>query len=509
MTTSAVLGVDVGTSSTKGALVDLDGHLIASAVRHHTVDHPRPGWFEMDADVWWDEFTSISRELSSDSVQVLAVGVSGMGPCVALTSEDDTPVRPAILYGVDMRSGAQIERLNAELGAEKILARCGSALSSQAAGAKIAWVRDTEPEAYRRSRRLFMPSSWLVRRLTGAYVLDHHSASQCTPLYDTQAMRWYQPWVDIVCPELELPPLRWPGEAAGQVTPAAAASTGLAAGTPVITGTVDAWAEAISVGAQGVGDLMLMYGTTMFLINTVAERLSHPALWGTVGALPGTRNLAGGLATSGSVTAWLKELLGSEYADLLALAAASPPGANGLLMLPYFAGERTPIMDPRARGLLAGLTLSHTAGDLYRAVLEATGFAVRHNIEAIVAAGGDVRRVVAVGGGTQGLVWTQVISDITGLAQVIPSQSVGASYGSAFLAAQLIQPVAIEDWNPPRHVCQPDGRPAALYEELYRHYLSLYTSTRDVTHALAQIQEDAADRRRSPYPPSATEGEPS
>ena len=238
MTTSAVLGVDVGTSSTKGVLVDLDGHLIASAVRHHAVDHPRPGWFEMDADVWWDEFTSISRELSCDSVQVLAVGVSGMGPCVALASEDDTPVRPAILYGVDMRSGAQIERLNAELGAEKILARCGSALSSQAAGAKIAWVRDTEPEAYRRSRRLFMPSSWLVRRLTGAYVLDHHSASQCTPLYDTQAMQWYQPWVDIVCPELELPPLRWPGEAAGQVTPAAAASTGLAAGTPVITGTV-------------------------------------------------------------------------------------------------------------------------------------------------------------------------------------------------------------------------------------------------------------------------------
>lgn len=128
-----------------------------------------------------------------------------------------------------------------------------------------------------------MPSSWLVRRLTGAHVLDHHSASQCTPLYDTGAHAWFDPWVQLIGPQLELPPLRWSGEAAGTVTDAAAARTGLTAGIPVTTGTIDAWAEAISVGAQSVGDLMLMYGTTMFLIHTVPDRLTHPSLWGTVG----------------------------------------------------------------------------------------------------------------------------------------------------------------------------------------------------------------------------------
>jgi xylulokinase len=495
---SAVLGVDVGTSSTKGVLVSGDGTVLRSGVREHSVDHPRPSQFEMDPRIWTEEFVSLSRELVGDDVQVQAVGVSGMGPCVALVDDRDEPTRPAILYGVDMRAGAQIERLNAELGSAPILERCGSALTSQAAGPKIAWVKENEPDAYRRSVRLFMPSTWLVRMLTGEYVLDHHSASQCTPLYDTEALDWHAPWVSRICPELELPRLRWAGEAAGHVTPAAAERAGLPPGIPVITGTVDAWAEAVSAGAQHVGDLLLMYGTTMFLVNTVAERVSHPALWGTVGALPGTRNLAGGLATSGSITTWLRDLTGSGYAELSALAAESPAGARGLLMLPYFAGERTPIMDPQARGVLAGLTLAHTSGDLYRAALEATGFAVRHNVEAMTAAGGDIRRVVAVGGGTTGSLWTQIVSDITGLTQVIPTQTVGASYGGAFLAASLIAPVSIEDWNPPLELREPNPDNADRYDHLYRSYRDLYLSTADVAHDLAALQEQ--DSMHQPAP---------
>jgi xylulokinase len=335
-----------------------------------------------------------------------------------------------------------------------------------------------------------MPSSWLVRGLTGAYVLDQHSASQCTPLYDTHAQDWYRPWADEVAPGIDLPPLRWPGEAAGTVTREAAEVTGLPPGIPVITGTIDAWAEALSVGAQGVGDLMLMYGTTMFLIHTVPDRLTSPALWGTVGALPGTRNLAAGMATSGAVTGWLRDLFGVPgYAELIELADEAGVGANGLMMLPYFAGERTPIMDPEARGLIAGLTLSHTRGDLYRAALEAIGFGVRHNIEAIEAAGGDIRRIVAVGGGTQGTLWTQVISDVTGRAQEVRTQSIGASYGGALLAAQLVGEASVDGWNPLEHVVRPRPEATAQYDELYPLYRQLYTSTADVAHALAARQE--------------------
>jgi xylulokinase len=492
-TRDVVLGVDVGTSSTKGVLVTTDGRILARTERRHVVDNPRPGWFEADPVTWWDEFVSIARELTAHHPDrpVAAVGVSGMGPCVLLADERDRPVRPAILYGIDMRAGRQIERLDAELGSDEILRRCGSALSSQAAGTKIAWVADEEPAAFAGAKRLFMPSSWLVRRLTGGYVLDHHSASQCTPLYDVHRLDWYRPWVERICPGLELPPLLWSGDRAGEVTAEAAELTGIPAGTPVATGTVDAWAEAVSAGAHEVGDLMLMYGTTMFLVHTVDKPLTQPSLWGTVGALPGTRTLAGGLATSGSITAWVRDLTGSDFATLVGEAADSPPGANNLLVLPYFSGERTPIMDPRARGVVAGLTLAHTRGDLYRAVLEGVGFAVRHNLETFAEAGGNIRRVVAVGGGAQGALWTQIVSDITGRPQVIPTHTIGASLGMAFLAAGLVAEPVLGQWNPPAEVREPDVAVRDLYDDLYAAYRRLYPDTAEVVHGLARRQEEA------------------
>jgi xylulokinase len=489
--TTGVLSVDIGTSSSKGVLVDMAGTVLASAVREHMVSRPHPGHVEMDAEIWWQEFVALARELlSTEPVDVVAVGVSGMGPCVLLTDDQNTPLRPAILYGVDTRSVAQIDRLTKAYVDEVIRARCGSSLSTQAAGAKIAWVADEEPDLFKEARRLFMPSSWMVHKLTGEYVLDHHSASQCTPLYDIDEQTWFAPWVQDICPDLDLPPLRWSNEVAGTVHAEAAAVTGIREGVPVITGTIDAWAEALSVDSHNTGDLMLMYGTTMFLVNTVPEKVTSPSLWGTVGALPGTLSLAGGMATSGAITGWLRGLFGgADYAHLVELAEHSGPGANGLLMLPYFAGERTPIMDPQARGVIAGLSLSHTRGDLYRAALEAIGFGVRHNIEVIEAAGGDVQRIVAVGGGTQGNLWTQIVSDITGRTQVIPTQTVGASYGGALLAAQSVERVEITDWNPVKEMREPRPELADTYAALYEDYRALYTSTRDITHHLASRQE--------------------
>jgi xylulokinase len=482
-----VLGVDIGTSSSKGVLVDLGGEILRTAVREHTVDRPMPGQVEMDGEIWWDEFMAIATELTDQDVEVVAVGVSGMGPCVLLTDDADVPLRPAILYGVDTRATAEIAALNQQFGTDEILERCGSALSSQAVGPKLAWVRAHEPEIYAKARRLYMPSSWLVRRLTGEYVLDLHSASQCTPLFDTRTLSWHRPWSDSIAANVELPPLRWPGELAGRTTSAVA---GIGAGVPVIVGTIDAWSEAVSVGAQQPGDLMLMYGTTMFLINTVHDRVTNAAMWGTVGVFEGTRNLAGGMATSGAITSWLRGLVGGpDYPTLLAEAAASGPGARGLLMLPYFAGERTPVMDPDARGVIAGLTLTHTRGDLYRAALEATAFGVRHNVETMTSAGAAIDRVVAVGGGAQGALWPQIVSDVIGLAQVIPTVTIGASFGAAFLAASLEHDVSIAKWNPPAATCEPDRATKAGYDELYGHYLDLYPATRDISRALARRQE--------------------
>src|SRR5262249_25160123 len=221
-------------------------------------------------------------------------------------------------------------------GAEAIVERGGSPLTTQAVGPKLAWLRRHEPDVWERTRRLFMASSFLVHELTGAYVLDHHSASQCTPLYDSREHAWIDGWAAEIAPGLELPPLRWPGEIAGTVTASAAERTGLRPGTPVVTGTIDAWAEAISVGVTDPGDVMVMYGTTMFLIEVLAQRRAWPELWGTVGVTPGTYDLAAGMATSGAVTGWLRDLTGGSYAELTEEARAAGTGAGGLLMLPYF-----------------------------------------------------------------------------------------------------------------------------------------------------------------------------
>ena len=495
--TVAVLGFDVGTSSSKGVLVGEGGRILAQVRLAHVVSRPLPGHVEMDAAVWELEFVDAARRLLAEvpDAEVCAVGVSGMGPCVLLADETDTPVRPAILYGVDVRSAEQIDAMTAELGGAEIVATAGSMLTTQAAGPKIRWIAEQEPDVYARARRLFMPASWLVRSLTGAYVLDHHSASQCTPLYDVVHREWRQDWWDRFASGLEQPELKWPGDVVGGLTAQAAERTGLPIGIPVIAGTIDAWSESISVGAVQPGDLMLMYGTTMFLIATVDEPLRSPALWTTVGAFPGTSNLAGGLATSGALTGWIADLTDADYPTLLAEAEASGPGARGLLMLPYFAGERTPILDPDARGIIAGLTLSHTRGDLYRAALEAIAFGVRHNISTLRAAGAEIRRVVAVGGGTQGSLWTQVVSDVTGLIQEIPTTAIGAAYGAAFLAATAIAdcPPSIAEWNPLHTRVEPDLELAADYDQLFDDYLDLYSRTTAIQHSLARRQRDVAE----------------
>ncbi|GAA1808359.1 FGGY-family carbohydrate kinase [Agromyces neolithicus] len=500
MSMRCTLGVDIGTSSSKGVLVAADGTLLASATQQHDVDRPRTGWVEMDGRIWWSEFVSLARELleTVPHATVEGVGVSGMGPCVLLCDGDDEPVRPAILYGVDTRASAQIGRMNDELGLDEIARVGGSQLTSQAGGPKIAWVADEEPEAWARARRLYMPASWLARKLTGAYVLDHQSASQVTPLYDVEGEAWHDPWWVQYAAPVEAPPLAWAGDVAGLVTGEAAALTGLAAGTPVIVGTIDAWTEAVSVGAHEVGDLMLMYGTTMFLVATGDETLRTPSMWTTVGAFPGTRNLAGGLSTSGALTAWLAQLTAADYPQLLAEAAESGPGARGLVTLPYFAGERTPIQDPDARGVIAGLTLEHGRGDLYRSALEATALGVRHNVETMRAAGADLRRIVAVGGGTQGELWMQIVSDATGLVQEVPEITIGASFGAAFLAAGAIArregaPVPdITEWNPAARTITPDPAVVGVYDTLFERYLRLYEGSKGVVHELAAEQRSGA-----------------
>lgn len=491
-----LLGVDVGTSSSKACLVDGTGQVLRTAERAHATESPRPGWVEHDAEhVWWADVVALSRELVEPSVALDGVCVSGIGPCLLVTDEDDRPLRPAILYGVDTRAQEEIDELTQRLGAERVLAQGGSPLTSQAVGPKMLWVRRHEPDVWRRARRFYMASSFAVRRLTGAYVLDHQSASQCSPLYDLRSFSWDSIQAQDLAAGLELPPLRWPAEPAGTVTRAASAETGIPAGTPVMTGTIDAWSEGLSVGVREPGDQMLMYGTTMFFIRVQPTFRPDPGMWTTAGVRPGSRTTAGGMATSGALTSWFRALLGGpSFEELLRDAGAAPAGSGGLVVLPYFAGERTPLFDPLARGVIAGLHLGSDRGHLYRALLEATAYGARHNLEVMARISGPPARVAAVGGGTRGRLWTQIVSDVTGYPQEVHRSSIGASYGDAILAAIGCGVTGWDsDWNPIESVVEPRPEHRETYDRLYQVYRRLYAGTLDPVHALARLQQDSAD----------------
>jgi xylulokinase len=501
-----LLGVDVGTYSSKGVLVSPDGRVLKSQVVEHGLQIPHPGWAEQDADgVWWADVVAICRGLLDGEpytgADVAAVSLSAIGPCLLPLDREGRPLRPGILYGVDTRATEEIEFLERSIGPEELFRLSGMALSSQAVGPKILWLKRHEPEVWRQTARLTTASSYLTYRLTGEHVMDRHTASHYIPLFDLKRLEWTDRYAREVADPSLLPRLGFSDELAGEVSPQGARETGLKAGTPVAVGAVDALAEAVSVGVAQPGDLMLMYGSTAFFILVQESPTPDPRLWTVAGARRGQYNLAAGMATSGSLTRWFRDELARDlleaeaYERLYRAAEGVPPGSRGLLVLPYFSGERTPINDPKARGLIAGLSLSHRREELFRAALEGVGYGIRHNLETFREIGAPLKRVVAVGGGTKGRTWLQIVCDISGQEQLLPEVTIGASYGDAFLAGVaggLLRWEDLEGWVRLEERIVPDPTHQARYDELYRLYLELYSATRDLVHRLAEMSQEAA-----------------
>jgi xylulokinase len=495
-----LLGIDVGTYSSKGVLVEADGTVLKSHVVEHEMDIPHPGWAEQDADaVWWGDVVKICRALLDGEPysggDVGGVALSAIGPCMLPLDAHGRPLRPGILYGVDARAGEEIEYLNRELGESRIYEFSGMALSSQAVGPKILWMRNNEPELWRQVDHITTASSYLIYRLTGEKVIDRHTASHYVPLMDIRRLAWSDRFAGgIVSPD-KLPRLGWSDELAGEVSRAGAEETGLSAGTPVAVGAVDALSEAVSVGAVEPGDLMIMYGSTAFFILVLDAPRPDRRMWTVAGAFEGQYNLAAGMTTTGSLTRWFRDELAADlprdraYATLFSEAETVEPGAGGLLMLPYFSGERTPINDTQARGVIAGLTLAHSRKQIYRALLESVAYGIRHNIETFRSIGAGVRRVVAVGGGTQSATWLQIVSDVTGISQVVPALTIGASYGDAYLAglaAGILRRQDLQSWVKAGKTVVPNPEPKMRYDHLYTDYLLLYERTRDIVHRLGR-----------------------
>lgn len=488
------LGIDIGTFESKGVLTDAGGNIVASAARPHKMLVPQPGWAEhRPREDWWGDFCFLSNALLAQSgiapADIRAVATSAIGPCMLPVDADGEPLMNGVLYGVDTRAHAEIAELTAAIGEERLLERCGATLTSQSVGPKILWLRRQRPELFARTAKVVTSSTYLVERLTGQYVIDHYTAANFAPLYMVDEQRWSTELSDAIIEVERLPRLVWTTDIAGHVTARAAAETGLAEGTPVTAGTIDAGAEALSVGVLDPGDLLLMYGSTIFIVAVTATRVRDARLWYAPWFFEGLHTAQSGLATSGTLSHWFREQFARELdpatavATLAAEAEASPPGANGLVMLPYFSGERTPIHDPDAKGMIFGLDLTHTRGDLYRALFEGIACGTRHVFETYADAGHPARNILAAGGGTRNRVWSQATSDVSGLTQTVREKTLGASYGDAFIAALAVGDVRREDirrWNPVVSEIAPNPALRPTYDRRYNTFRELYPRTRDL-----------------------------
>jgi xylulokinase len=488
------LGVDIGTFETKGVLVDGQGAIIATAAHPHKMIVPRPGWAEHRADQdWWGDFVAVTRALLAqsgiDPKDIACIATSAIGPSMLPVDATGMPLMNGVLYGVDTRASAQIEALDARIGKDQILATCGNALTSQSVGPKILWLKETHPDLYARTAKVLTSTSYLTWKLTGEYVIDHYTAANFSPLYDVNRLEWTEALADDILPLDRLPRLMWSTEIAGHVTAKAANETGLTIGTPVTCGTIDAAAEAVSVGVQSPGEMMMMYGSTIFIIQVTGHPVRDARLWYAPWLFPGAHASMAGLATSGTLTHWFRDQLArdADFAALADEAEASPKGAKGLICLPYFSGERTPIHDPHAKGAFFGLDLTHTRGDMFRAAIEGIAMGTAHVIETFREVGAGPQKVLAVGGGTKNAVWMQATSDIGGVPQLVCEHTMGASYGDAFLAACAVG-LAVQDdigqWNPVVRVVTPEV--VGAYARQYPLWKGLYQATKEIAWGLGR-----------------------
>ena len=505
-----LLGIDIGTNNSKGVITDFDGRVLAHRTVEHETCSPQPGWYEHDADkVWWGDFVQIVRamlqEASIKGQDIVAVGQSTLMPDMLPVDDQGHPLRPGILYGIDTRAVAEIAYINEVFGPEFILEKAGNPVTAQSVGAKILWFKNHEPDLYARTRQFHNCSSYLILKLTGEYILDNGNAFFWTPLYDIHALQW-----DVqICHTLGIDPALLPRtayctEIAGHVTDRAAAETGLAAGTPIIVGCSDALAEVISAGVVYPGEAGLSYGSTMSMLVSETGLRSVPNLGVLPSVVPNIYITGSGTAAAAALTRWFRDNFGQvemEAQRLLGLnayhmlsdeAERIPPGSEGLVVLPYFAGERTPLWDAEARGMILGLTLSHSRAHIYRALLEATAYSQRHNLDVMAANGVEVKKIVSVGGGTRSHVWTQIVSDVTGIPQELALSPYGSPYGDAYLAGYAAG--IFSDFETLRNrwvkiVRRVEPNPALkpLYDRYYQIYRRLYEPTKDAMHELARL----------------------
>lgn len=495
----ALLGIDIGTTATKVSVAALDGRVLAEGSRPCTITSLRPGWAEADPHEWWANLVALVPDVLARAGvargDVAAVGVSGMVPTLICLDAVGMPLRASIQQN-DGRATDEIRAAEARLVDHDVLARTGSAITAQSIGPKVRWLATHEPDVLARTRTLCGSYEWVIGRMTGERVAERNWALE-SGMWDLREQRWDPRLLDeygIDAAWLAAP--RASHEIVGGMRSDVAEELGLTAGTPVSAGAADHIASTFSAGLTGEGDLLVKLGGAGDIMLSMREPRVDARLFLDHHILPEHWILNGCMAASGAVLRWFQRELagGAPFAQLDDEAAALPPGSDGLVMLPYFLGEKSPLQDPDARGVLAGLHLGHTRAHLYRASLEAIAFGFAHHLEVFSELGLVVRRSRVTNGGSRSRLWRTIVADVLGIELASLVSHPGSGLGSAFSAGVGVGVLAwddIESWTVVDEVIEPDPSRAAVYAERYAQYRSLYTDSLPTVHALAASQASA------------------
>lgn len=504
-----LLGIDVGTSGTKTVLCREDGGVIASHTAEYPMAQPQNGWAEQDPEDWWraaaEGIRAVLAESGAAPGSVAAVGLTGQMHGLVMLDAAGRVLRPAILW-CDQRTEAQCGYMEREVGREKLLAITGSPAMTGFTAAKILWVKEQEPEIYRRCAHILLPKDYIRYRLTGESATDVSDASG-TQLLDIRTRTWSGELLSRfgIRPAL-LPEVYESPEMSGKVRQSAAEETGLAEGTPVAAGAADNAAAAVGSGAVEEGTAFTTIGSSAVIYAVCGSAQVDPKgrVHGLCAAVPGKWSLTSCTQAAGLSLKWLKETCcgpeaeqarqqgGDVYALLDRMAEEIPIGAERLIYLPYLMGERSPHPDPSCRGVFFGLSAMHTRAHLVRAVMEGVAFSQRSCLEVFRELNVPVERMTICGGGAKSGLWRGMLTDLYGCRTEISLSDQGAAWGAALHAAVCAGAYpsveeAVRAVSKAGGALTPDPARSGLYEPYYRLYLQLYDRLLESFAVLAKL----------------------
>ena len=491
-----LIGIDIGTSACKVAIFEKSGSVVAAASGDYPVYYPEEGWAEQNPEEWWDAVCRAVRKAIVNSgvqaEQIAGIGIDGQSWSAIAVDKAGNVLTNTPIW-MDTRAQSICDRLNREIGADNIFQVAGNSLQPSYTTAKILWYKENLPEIYGKIYKILQSNSYIAYKLTGAMTQD---ISQGYGLHCFD-MRTGQ-WDDRMCERLGIPREFLPeicasDQVVGTVTGKAAEESGLAEGTPVVAGGLDAACGTLGAGVIHPGETQEQGGQAGGMSICIDEYKADPRLILGYHVVPGQWLLQGGTTGGGGVMRWFEH----EFADyervmakdkgessldqLNEIAEKIAPGSDGVVFLPYMSGERSPIWNPHAKGVFYGLDFAKTKGHMVRACMEGVALSLKHNLDVAKEAGAEVEVLRAMGGSANSILWTQIKSDITGKEVVVPSSDTATTLGAAILAGIGVgmyrdydEAISLTVKETRRH--EPDLSNREVYDKTYETYLNLYKS---------------------------------